>query len=158
TTPAFATSDAELAIALEAALDGIELQPRGGYDFVLRHVHGHRGGGIVANPVTAALRELGVAGTYSHTTFIPECYLRNAADVRVALLRGLLDSDGGPVVQRGRWCRIQYTTCSERLRDDVAFLVRSLGGVAYSRRRVAGGRPPGGTVERPIWYRHDSFV
>src|SRR5205823_2199388 len=65
------------------------------------------------------------------TAFVPESYRLNSAAVRLAVLQGLLDSDGGPVVQRGRTCRIQYTTCSARLRDDVVFLVRSLGGVAY---------------------------
>jgi phosphate starvation-inducible protein PhoH and related proteins len=158
TTPSFATSDPELATALEASLDGIELRRKGAYDYVLRHVHGHRGGVIVANPVTASLRELGLAGTYSHTKFIPVCYLQNASDVRIAVLQGLLDSDGGPVAQKGRSCRIQYTTCSEQLRDDVVHLVRSLGGVAYWRRRAAEGRAPGRAGGRPVAYRHDSFV
>jgi phosphate starvation-inducible PhoH-like protein len=158
TTPSFTTSDEELAVALEASLDGIELKPKGSYDYVLRHIDGHRGGVIVANPVTVVLRELGLAGTYSHTKFIPECYLQNASGVRVALLQGLLDSDGGPVAQKGRTCRIQYTTCSERLRDDVLYLVRSLGGVAYWRRRAAEGRSPGFANGRPVAYRNDSFV
>jgi phosphate starvation-inducible PhoH-like protein len=159
TTPTFATSDSELAEALESSLDGIELRPRGAaYNYVLRHVHGHRGGVIVANPVTSVLRELGLAGTYSHTKFIPRSYLHNSSEVRIALLQGLLDSDGGPVAQRGRTCRIQYTTCSESLADDVAYLVRSLGGIAYSRRREARGRPPGRANGRPVEYRHDAFV
>jgi phosphate starvation-inducible PhoH-like protein len=113
---------------------------------------------IVANPVTVALRELGLAGTHSHSKFIPEAYLHNSADARVALLQGLLDSDGGPVTQQGRTCRIQYTTCSETLRDDVMYLVRSLGGVAYSRRREAAGRKPGRANGRPVPYRHDAFA
>jgi phosphate starvation-inducible PhoH-like protein len=158
TTPSFTTADPELAEALEAALDDIELRRKTAYDYVLRHVHGHRGGVIVANPVTAALRELRLAGTYSHSKFIPEPYLRNSVDVRVGLLQGLLDSDGGPVTQRGRSCRIQYGTTSERLRDDVVWLVRSLGGVAYWRRRPAAGRPPGRPRGRSVEYRHDSFI
>jgi phosphate starvation-inducible PhoH-like protein len=158
TTPSFTTADPELATALEASLDGIELRQKGAYDYVLRRVEGHRGGVIVANPVTTVLRELGLAGTYSHSKFIPECYLQNGVDVRVALLQGLLDSDGGPVTQRGRSWRIQYTTCSEQLRDDVVYLVRSLGGVAYWRTREAKGRRPGGGRLRSIAYPHDSFV
>jgi phosphate starvation-inducible PhoH-like protein len=158
TTPTFSTADPDLATALESSLDRIELQPKGGVDYVLRHVDGHRGGVIVANPVTAALRELGLAGTRSHTKFVPEPYLHNSAAVRIALLQGLLDSDGGPVTQPARTCRIQYTTCSERLRDDVIYLVRSLGGVAYSRRRAAVGRKPGRAGGRPVEHRHDAFV
>ena len=157
TTPTFTTADDELVSRLEEALDDIEPERKGAYDYVLRHVRGGRGV-MVANPVTKALRELGLAGTYSHTKFVPEQYLLNGPDVRVALLQGLLDSDGGPVTQQGRSCRIQYTTCSERLRDHVAFLVRSLGGVAYCRTRLADGRAPGRARGRSIEYRHDAFV
>jgi phosphate starvation-inducible protein PhoH and related proteins len=158
TTPTFATADPELAAALEAALDGIEVRHRGGVDYTLRHVDGHRGGVIVANPVTTVLRGLGLAGTKSHTKFVPEPYLHNATEVRLAVLQGLLDSDGGPVTQEGRTCRIQYSTCSEVLRDDVVFLVRSLGGVAYSRCREAAGRAPGFAGGRPVAHRHEAYI
>jgi phosphate starvation-inducible PhoH-like protein len=158
TTPSFSTADEESAAALEDALDGIELRPKGSVDYVLRHAAGHRGGVIVANPVTTALRVLGLAGTRSGTKFVPDLYLHNESAIRLAVLQGLLDSDGGPVTQRGRTCRIQYTTCSERLRDDVSFLVRSLGGIAYSRRREAAGRPPGLASGRPVHHRADAFV
>jgi phosphate starvation-inducible PhoH-like protein len=158
TTPTFATADPELAAALEERLPGIELKSKGGVDYVLRHKAGHRGGVIVANPVMEALRELDLAGTRSATKFVPEPYLQNAATVRLAVLQGLLDSDGGPVAQRGRSCRIQYTTCSEQLSKDVAHLTRSLGGVAYVRRRKAEGRPPGFAKGRPVHHRSDAFV
>jgi phosphate starvation-inducible protein PhoH and related proteins len=157
-TPSFSTADPELAAALEAALDGIELRPKARFEYVLRHVHGHRGGVIVANPVTVVLRELGLAGTTSSTKFVPESYRYNTSTVRLSVLQGLLDSDGGPVSQRGRTCRIQYSTCSESLRDDVVFLARSLGGVAYWRRREAAGRPPGWANGRPVHNRSDAFI
>jgi phosphate starvation-inducible PhoH-like protein len=158
TTPTFATADPELAVALQERLDGIEVRPKGGVDYVLRHTAGHRGGVIVANPVTVVLRELGLAGADSRTKFVPEVYLYNESAVRLAVLQGLLDTDGGPVTQRDGTCRVQYSTCSERLRDDVAFLVRSLGGVAYGRRRQAAGRPPGRVRGRPVRHRSDAFI
>ena len=98
---------------------------------------------IVANPVTTVLRELGLAGTRSNTKFVPDSYRYNSAEVRHAVLQGLLDTDGGPVTQARRSCRIQYTTTSPQLHDDVVFLVRSLGGIAYSPERA---RP---RVDRP---------
>jgi phosphate starvation-inducible PhoH-like protein len=158
TTPAFTTTDPELAEAMEAALPGIELRRKTDVDYVLNHVDGGRGGVIVANPVTEWLRELGLAGTRSTTKFVPEDYRLNSAEVRLAVLQGLLDSDGGPVVQDGRTCRVQFTTCSERLRDDVIFLVRSLGGVAYSRLRPADGRAPGLARGRAVHHRADAHV
>jgi phosphate starvation-inducible PhoH-like protein len=158
TTPTFATADAEPVLALERELDGIELVHKSAYDYTLRNVAGGRGGVIVSNPVTVTLRDLGICGTRSHTKFVPEVYLWNSASTRLALLQGLLDTDGGPVTQAGRTCRVQYTTTSERLRDDVIFLVRSLGGVAYSRTRKAEGRKPGFARGREIGYNHDAFV
>jgi phosphate starvation-inducible PhoH-like protein len=158
TTPAFCTGDPELAHALDEALPEIELRRTSGVDHVLRHVHGGRGGLRIADPITVALRAMGLAGTRSTTTFVPEAYLINSSAVRLAVLQGLLDTDGGPVRQRGRTCRVQYTTCSDRLRDDVLFLVRSLGGVAHHRTRPAQGRPPGGTPQRPVEHRHDAHV
>jgi phosphate starvation-inducible PhoH-like protein len=158
TTPTFTTADEELVDALASRLPRIELQRKTAVDYVLRHIDGHRGGVIVANPVTVALRELGLAGTRSSTKFVPRQYRLNSATVRLGVLQGLLDSDGGPVTQRGRTCRVQYTTCSARLRDDVVFLVRSLGGVAYWRTRRAAGRRPGRARGRLVHHRTDAYI
>ena len=158
TTPSFTTRDPDLALYLERALEGIELCEKTEGNYVLRHLHGHRGGVIVSNPVTVTLRELELAGTRSSTKFVPEVYLYNEPVVRLSVLQGLLDTDGGPVTQRGRTVRIQYTTCSERLRDDVIFLVRSLGGVAYYRTREAAGRRPGWANGRAVHHRSDAYV
>ena len=113
---------------------------------------------LVENPVTGVARRLGLHGTRSTTKFVPDLYLYNSANVRLALLQGLLDADGGPVAQRGRTCRVQYTTTSPRLRDDVIFLVRSLGGVAYTRVRPALGRTPGLVKGRAVYHRHDAYI
>ncbi len=158
TTPSFATADAELVAALATSLPGIEPQRKGEVDYVLRHPAGGRGGVRVANPVTAALRVMGLAGTRSSTKFVPDGYLHNSVDVRLAVLQGLLDTDGGPVTQRDRTCRIQYVTTSPRLKDDVVFLVRSLGGVAYWRKRPAAGRTPGRARGHSVFYRSDAYV
>jgi phosphate starvation-inducible PhoH-like protein len=160
TTPSFSTADAELVTALGESREGVELRRRRGRspDYDLHHTAGRRGGVMVANPVTTALRDLGLIGTRSTTKFIPDLYLHNDSATRVALLQGLLDCDGGPVTQRGRTCRVQYTTCSARLYEDVLFLVRSLGGIAYAQVRKAAGRPPGRTSDRPVDHRSDAFV
>jgi phosphate starvation-inducible protein PhoH and related proteins len=158
TTPEFTTTDAELISALEPSLEGIDVRHRGGLHYLLRQTAAVQGALRVANPVRAALRELSLAGTRSATKFVPEPYLHNSAGVRLAVLQGLLDSDGGPVTQRGRTCRVQYGTSSPRLRDDVVFLVRSLGGVACWRTRAAAGRAPGHANGRDVHHRSDAFV
>jgi phosphate starvation-inducible protein PhoH and related proteins len=158
TTPEFITTDAELVSALEHSLEGIDVRHRGGLHYLLRQTAAVQGALRVANPVTAALRELRLAGARSATKFVPEPYLYNAASVRLAVLQGLLDTDGGPVTQEGRTCRVQYCTTSPRLRNDVIFLVRSLGGIAYWRTRPAAGRPPGHARGRDVDHRSDAYV
>ncbi|MEN3331083.1 MAG: phosphate starvation-inducible protein PhoH [Blastocatellia bacterium] len=163
TSPSFATADAELVSSLSLSFSGMSLQIRrkSEIDYVLVNPLAGKGGNKfepIRNPLTQALRELSLEGTYSSTKFIPEIYLYNSAEIRIALLQGLLDTDGGPVTPEGRTCRIQYATTSERLKDDVVFLVRSLGGVAHWRRREAEGRKPGFARGREIPYRNDAFV
>ena len=158
TTPVFTTTDAELVTALEHSLEGIDVRHRGGLHYLLRQTAAAEGALRVANPVTVVLRDLGLTGTRSNTKFVPERYLHNSSQVRLAVLQGLLDTDGGPVTQRGRTCRVQYGTSSERLRDDVVFLVRSLGGVAYWRTRPAVGRAPGHARGQDVHHRLDAYI
>jgi phosphate starvation-inducible protein PhoH and related proteins len=158
TTPSFATEDFELAYELQVRLPGIDVRPKSGPDYVLNRAASPGDVITIANPVTAIARELGLIGTTSSTKFVPELYLHNSPKVRLAILQGLLDTDGGPVTQRGRTCRVQYTTVSPRLRDDVIFLVRSLGGVAYTRVRPAAGRKPGFVRGREVPHRHDAYI
>ncbi|MFI1733533.1 PhoH family protein [Streptomyces acidicola] len=158
TTPSFATEDPELAQALEAALPGVAIRHKGGPDYVLNRIKSPGDVVTLENPVTRVLRELDLLRTRSHTKFVPDGYLYNSSDVRQAVLQGLLDSDGGPVAQKDRTCRIQYTTTSIVLRDDVISLVQSLGGVAYTRRRAAEGRKPGLAKGREVGYRYDAHV
>ncbi|CAN5216407.1 hypothetical protein BH18CHL2_BH18CHL2_08790 [soil metagenome] len=158
TTPGVSTVDHELASALASSLPRMELVRKTAIDHVMRRPGAGRGGVIVANPVTATLRDLRLAGTRSNTKFVPHDYLYNSAEVRLALLQGLMDTDGGPLTQDGRSCRLQFVTTSPRLKDDVVFLVRSLGGVVYWRKREASGRMPGRARGRSVPYRSDAYV
>ena len=163
TSPSFTTADEELAMSLESAFSGMDLQLRRKteIDYVISNPLAGKGGNKfdpVRNPLRQALRDMKLAGTVSSTKFIPQNYLFNSASVRIALLQGLLDTDGGPVTQPNRTCRVQYTTTSKQLRDDVIFLARSLGGVTTWRTREAEGRKPGFANGRPVPYRHDAYV
>jgi len=158
TTPGFATTDPELAEFLGQLIPGIDVRRKSDVDYVLNRVT--RPGEVITieNPVTGVMRRLGLAGMRSNTKFIPTDYLFNTPAVRLAVLQGLLDSDGGPVTQQGRTCRIQFVTVSDRLRDDVVFLVQSLGGVIYWRTRLAAGRKPGLARGRDVHHRSDVHI
>lgn len=62
----------------------------------------------------------------SHEKFIPAGYLTAAPADRLALLQGLLDTDGHSQQDRSA---VQYSTTSPMLADGVTELVRSLGGL-----------------------------
>src|SRR3954471_6615541 len=158
TSPSFTTADPELAEALQRLIPEICVRRKSDIDYVLVRRVGRGGDVRIKNPITEAMRQLGLAGTKSDDKFVPVEYLRNTPVVRLAVLQGLFDSDGGPVTQDGRTCRIQYGTASARLRDDVVFLVHSLGGVVTQRIRKGEGRKPGLARGRAGYHRFDAHI
>ena len=77
-----------------------------------------------------ALRELqlGVHGSYK---FIPEIYFYGSIDQRLALLQGLMDTNG-TVTKTGR---TSFCSCSDQLLKDVTRLARSLGATVYGNKK-----------------------
>ncbi|MGE5746621.1 MAG: LAGLIDADG family homing endonuclease, partial [Solirubrobacterales bacterium] len=98
-----------------------------------------RDSGVVArppfrrNPIIGHLKSLDLMGKESRGKFVPTAYLAAPIDSRHALLQGLMDTDG-TVSRAGQ--NVSFTSVSERLAQDVAWLVRSLGGRARCRRVV----------------------
>ena len=72
------------------------------------------------------LNDLGLWGKYSGERFIPEQYFSGSHEQRLALLQGLMDTDG----TIGTRNRKSYSTTSPKLAEDVKRLVYSLGGAA----------------------------
>lgn len=58
--------------------------------------------------------------------YIPDDYIFNSVDVRIALLQGLMDSDGH--ANKNGSC--EFSSKSKKLAEQVQFIVRSLGGFA----------------------------
>jgi hypothetical protein len=79
------------------------------------------------------LRALNVFECGAPDKFVPRSYKENISAIRLALLQGLLDSDGF-VEPFGK---PSFCSVSRQLAEDVAWLVRSLGGKA----RISGGLP-----------------
>ena len=64
-------------------------------------------------------------GCKSHTKFVPDDYKYNSDRVRIAILAGLLNTDGSVHIKNRPG--IMFCSVSKQLRDDVVFLARSLG-------------------------------
>ncbi len=73
---------------------------------------------------TGIIRDLGLLGRTSIGKFIPPRYLRASYADRVALLQGLMDTDGSI---HGPGGHMEYSTSSDWLADDVEWLAISLG-------------------------------
>ena len=67
--------------------------------------------------------QLGLNKVVSNTKFIPDIYKYNTKEVRLNVLKGLLDTDGS-VHSSGK---PEFYTVSKQLAEDVMWLVRSLG-------------------------------
>ena len=69
------------------------------------------------------IRELGLDKSTHSDKFIPKCYKYNTKEIRLEVLRGLLDTDGS-VHNSGK---PELYTTSKTLADDVLWIARSLG-------------------------------
>ena len=88
----------------------------------IRAADGSRG-----TPILKTLHSLGLMGKKAHEKRIPASYMFTDAEKRLALLQGLMDTDGTVNIDSGL---VAFHTTSPQLASDVADLVRSLGGVA----------------------------
>lgn len=125
----FTTVDGELLQAITCAANSYGLTPVVNKPISYRITSGRRGR---RNPLLAQIRALGLTGCRSEVKFIPPAYRFAPVTDRIALLQGLLDTDGS-VDRKG--C-IEFSTSSERLARDVRELVESLGGTARVRSRI----------------------
>jgi replicative DNA helicase len=97
-----------------------------GYDYRLTGGHAMRDArGHGFNPLSQALSKLELRGLKSYEKFIPTIYLHCGKEQRIALLHGLMDTDGSFSIAANQ---LSYTTTSKQLCKDVKCLVQSLGG------------------------------
>ena len=88
-----------------------------------------------SNPLTERLQGLGVMGCGSDEKFIPHLYKTGSRRTRAAVLAGLIDTDGHLTKNI-----IEYSTASQSLANDVAFVARSLGFMALPKPKPVNGK------------------
>lgn len=76
---------------------------------------------LARNPLQVELEKLDMC-KHSWEKSVPEIYKYTTYKNRLALLQGLMDTDGGWEISRS-----SFSSCSKQLRDDVVWLARSVG-------------------------------
>lgn len=99
--------------------EGALVVPYGGIDYGITGIRGDLG-------------DLDLCGTRAETKHIPRIYKLGSSDERWALMQGLMDTDGWSESDGDCY----YCTVSPRLRDDVAFVARSLGAFVTVREKT----------------------
>lgn len=92
--------------------------------------------------------------TRSHSKFIPDIYKYTSVENRLGILQGLMDTDGYCMYSKnGNFNGTEFSTISEKLCDDVAEIVHTLGGICRKRSRRSFYKKDGVRVECNISYR-----
>jgi hypothetical protein len=86
------------------------------------------------HPYREEIKKLGLLGLYSHEKFVPLKYMQASPSDRLALLQGLLDSDGNCFSSQTGNSFVEFCCTSKALTDAVVQLARSLGGYAKQSR------------------------
>ena len=86
------------------------------------------------NKLYRAIKSLGLIGCKSGTKFIPDIYLNSSPEDRLALVQGLIDTDGS-INPKGA---VNYYTGSHKLKDAFVYLIRSLGKRCYTHQYTRG--------------------
>ena len=125
---AISSADEEILELVENLLPSdVSLHQQAESEYDYRITTGFNSGGV-SNTLTKSLRNMDLMETKSHTKFIPKEYIYTSSKNRMALLQGLIDTDGS--VKGKSRTTASITTVSEQLANDIQQLVRSLGGLA----------------------------
>lgn len=156
-TIGFTTADRELVGAISERLEGgVRIREssgsKTGYDYSIsqpKSAHNQQ------NRLRLHLRTLGLFGKTASQKSVPELYLNNSTDVRLGVLRGLMDTDGSVFSHKSEKSRVQFYSTSPQLAEDVKFLCESLGGIARIRTKRT---PKNGTHKSGFGHKHDIQV
>lgn len=103
----------------------------------------------IAGDAIGKIKSLGLWGKDSQTKFVPAIYLKNSPEDRLAVLRGLMDTDGS-ITEKSV---VEFSTVSPDLKNAVEFLVSSLGGKYVTSSRITSYTYGGEKKQGKLSYR-----
>jgi hypothetical protein len=129
----FSTADTEIVESV-AALVPAGVTVHAGHEYHYRLVAGR------PHPMIRSAKDLGLWDVIGYEKSIPEPYMRGRVGDRVALLQGLIDTDGHVVPEP--LTGVMFSSTSEDLALQVCELARSLGGIATIKRATSRPKEP----------------
>ena len=137
----FSTQDKEMIEKMNKLLPDdcelINLKSSKKYDYHIQYKESHKGFGrnldssYKAKELTTILNNENLLGCDSFSKFIPEKYKNGSINQRYELIQGLMDTDGSAYLGR-----VEYTTVSEQLANDLSEIIRSVGGIVKISKRT----------------------
>ena len=115
--------------------------------------YGNQGFGFIGAKreyIIDELKDYGLLGTNSLTKFIPQQYLLGSIQTRIDIIQGLMDTDGYSSPHKNA---CEYYSISKQLAKDVAFIVRSLGGIVTINNKKSSYKKDGNKIECNNCYR-----
>lgn len=148
----FTTKDTEIIDTISSLLPpNMIIKHRNNYDYRIVSTNNN-------NTLKKHLKDIGIYGKTSVDKYIPIDYKINSKEVRISVLRGLMDTDGWVCHHRSGNSRAQFCSISRCLAEDVMFIVRSLGGYAYMRERKYSEKDTHLLKGREIKHNHPSYI
>lgn len=124
----------------------------GQYDFKPIKTRENLKGGVII--LGEDIINLGLSESRSNNKFIPDIYKYTSVENRLGILQGLMDTDGYCMYSKNNnFNGTEFSTISEKLCDDVAEIVHTLGGICRKRSRRSFYKKDGVRVECNISYR-----
>lgn len=115
-----------------------------GSEYITVHKKGFNFIGERKVALVKKLEDYNLLGTYSHTKFIPKRYKYYSIGDRYELVRGLMDTDGYMPRDKNS---CNYYTVSKQLAEDIAFVLRSLGAVVSTSKKIGKYKKDGKVIE-----------
>lgn len=137
-SPTFSAGSSAVPAEVQRLVDDLEVRKSSGSNHSWTVTAGPRG--TRSNPLGESLRKAGINGLYSWEKFIPAVYMAGDPQNRESLLQGLMDTDGSCSAEG----YLRFHSCSRMLAENLADLVRGLGGhasVSSEREGRRGHRP-----------------
>jgi phosphate starvation-inducible protein PhoH len=102
----------------------------------------------IENALNSFLIKYNLLNKNSFDKHVPKHYLFSSIQDRIDLLQGLLDTDGWVQeskfrTNKGKSSGVYFCTTSKQLKDDIKFLVNSLGGICYESQRLGKWKEKG---------------